>query len=223
MCESVWWCIYHTVRQLEQQVKLVLDSISADSDRKRELIRGEAVDKAEQLSEPLFLRPLCSVWALIAFCLSSEQVRLIQESLDTFRDALSKQQKQWDNYQLGAWPRIRGAVSSNLRLTELLSWLAQQQSPLISSAIIPEHKCHISECVCTYLFWRKTKSNTHTLHSGRRKRGSLSCSALSTASPLISSLFLSLSALILSKTSLTCCSNCRTVWYIHHHTLSHID
>ena len=82
------------MRQLEQQVKLVLDSISADSDRKRELIRGEAVDKAEQLSEPLFLRPLCSVWALIAFCLSSEQVRLIQESLDTFRDALSKQQKQ---------------------------------------------------------------------------------------------------------------------------------
>ena len=38
------------VRQLEQQVKIVLDNISADSDRKRELIRGEAVDKAEQLS-----------------------------------------------------------------------------------------------------------------------------------------------------------------------------
>lgn len=45
----------YTVRQLEQQVKLVLDSISADSDRKRELIRGEAVDKAEQLSESLIL------------------------------------------------------------------------------------------------------------------------------------------------------------------------
>lgn len=40
-----------TVRQLEQQVKSILDSIAIDDARKRELIRGDAVDKAEQLSK----------------------------------------------------------------------------------------------------------------------------------------------------------------------------
>ena len=38
------------VRQLEQQVKTILDSIAVSEDRKKELIRGDAVDKAEQLS-----------------------------------------------------------------------------------------------------------------------------------------------------------------------------
>lgn len=38
------------VRQLEQQVKIILDSISSNEERKRGLIRGDAVDKAEQLS-----------------------------------------------------------------------------------------------------------------------------------------------------------------------------
>jgi len=37
------------VRQLEQQVKTILDAIAIDEARKKELIRGEAVDKAEQL------------------------------------------------------------------------------------------------------------------------------------------------------------------------------
>ena len=39
------------VRQLEQQVKIILDNIGSDDAKKRALIRGEAVDKAEQLSE----------------------------------------------------------------------------------------------------------------------------------------------------------------------------
>ena len=39
------------VRQLEQRVKAILDSIATGEDRKRELIRGDAVDKAEQLSK----------------------------------------------------------------------------------------------------------------------------------------------------------------------------
>ena len=39
------------VRQLEQCVKVILDSIATSEDRKRELIRGDAVDKAEQLSK----------------------------------------------------------------------------------------------------------------------------------------------------------------------------
>ena len=38
------------VRQLEQRVKLILDQIGTDESKKRELIRGGAVDKAEQLS-----------------------------------------------------------------------------------------------------------------------------------------------------------------------------
>ena len=41
------------VRQLEQQVKSILDSIAVSEERKRDLIRGDAVDKAEQLSESL--------------------------------------------------------------------------------------------------------------------------------------------------------------------------
>ena len=40
-----------SVRLLEQQVKGILDAIATDGGRKRELIRGDAVDKAEQLSE----------------------------------------------------------------------------------------------------------------------------------------------------------------------------
>ena len=43
-------CIVCVVRQLEQRVKLILDQIGADENKKRELIRGSAVDKAEQLS-----------------------------------------------------------------------------------------------------------------------------------------------------------------------------
>ena len=38
------------VRQLEQQIKIILDTIGSNDKRKNELIRGEAVDKAEQLS-----------------------------------------------------------------------------------------------------------------------------------------------------------------------------
>ena len=73
-------------------MKLILDSIGCDDQRKRELIRGDAVDKAEQLSkrerEREREREKCHI--LIYFL---EQVRLIQEKLDSFRDALSKQQK----------------------------------------------------------------------------------------------------------------------------------
>ena len=43
--------LHDLVRQLEQQVKNILDDIAVDESRKRELIRGDAVDKAEQLSE----------------------------------------------------------------------------------------------------------------------------------------------------------------------------
>ena len=42
---------FFLVRQLEQHVKLILDQIGMDEDKKRQLIRGGAVDKAEQLSE----------------------------------------------------------------------------------------------------------------------------------------------------------------------------
>jgi hypothetical protein len=42
------------VRQLEQQVKSILDSIAVSEERKKDLIRGDAVDKAEQLSELSF-------------------------------------------------------------------------------------------------------------------------------------------------------------------------
>ena len=38
------------VRQLELQVKSILESITHDENKKKELIRGLAVDKAEQLS-----------------------------------------------------------------------------------------------------------------------------------------------------------------------------
>ena len=43
------------VRQLEQQVKSILDSIAVSEERKKELIRGDAVDKAEQLSKYFWL------------------------------------------------------------------------------------------------------------------------------------------------------------------------
>ena len=39
------------VRQVEQQVKVILDTIALDEAKKKELIRGDAVDKAEQLSK----------------------------------------------------------------------------------------------------------------------------------------------------------------------------
>ena len=39
------------MRQLEQQVKQILDAIATDEKKKKDLIRGDAVDKAEQLSK----------------------------------------------------------------------------------------------------------------------------------------------------------------------------
>ena len=48
LCMYIVLC---AVRQLEQQVKAILHSIAVSEDRKKELIRGDAVDKAEQLSE----------------------------------------------------------------------------------------------------------------------------------------------------------------------------
>ena len=44
-------CVVCAVRQLEQQIKSILDSIAVSEEKKKELIRGDAVDKAEQLSE----------------------------------------------------------------------------------------------------------------------------------------------------------------------------
>ena len=44
-------CVFCAVRQLEQQIKSILDSIAVSDERKKELIRGDAVDKAEQLSK----------------------------------------------------------------------------------------------------------------------------------------------------------------------------
>ena len=41
---------------MEQRVKVILDSIATSDDRKRELIRGDAVDKAEQLSKSSTMR-----------------------------------------------------------------------------------------------------------------------------------------------------------------------
>ena len=41
---------------MEQRVKVILDSIATSEDRKRELIRGDAVDKAEQLSKSSTMR-----------------------------------------------------------------------------------------------------------------------------------------------------------------------
>ena len=35
-------------------MKVILDSIATSEDRKRELIRGDAVDKAEQLSKLVY-------------------------------------------------------------------------------------------------------------------------------------------------------------------------
>jgi hypothetical protein len=57
------------VRQLELQVKNILESITKDEQKKRSLIKGFAVDKAEQL----------------------KQVRLIQEKLEAFQTALKKE------------------------------------------------------------------------------------------------------------------------------------
>ena len=58
-CTQVSSSSVHAVRQLEQRVKVILDSIAPSEDRKRELIRGDAVDKAEQLSKS---RYYCSHW-----------------------------------------------------------------------------------------------------------------------------------------------------------------
>lgn len=45
-------CIHtHAVRQLELEVKTMLDNITADDEKKQELLQGEVIDKAERLSE----------------------------------------------------------------------------------------------------------------------------------------------------------------------------
>lgn len=46
-------CIYILARRLENEVKDILDEISADQDLKKDLIRGRQVDLAEELSKSL--------------------------------------------------------------------------------------------------------------------------------------------------------------------------
>ena len=60
------------------------------------------------------------------------------------------------------------------------------------------------ELVLKVSFWNLYRQGKVTIFN------SLSCSALSTAPPLINCLFLSSSMPIWSKMSFTCCSNCRT-------------
>ncbi|XP_065889413.1 dynamin-like GTPase OPA1, mitochondrial [Dysidea avara] len=61
----------HEVRQLELEVKTMLDAITADNEQKQQLLQGEVIDKAERL----------------------KQVRLIQEKLGQFREALRQQHR----------------------------------------------------------------------------------------------------------------------------------
>ena len=69
-------------------MKSILDAIAMDESRKKSLIRGDAVDKAEQLSEST----ICCCVANNMHC-PAEQVRLIQEKLDAFKESLANQQK----------------------------------------------------------------------------------------------------------------------------------
>ena len=63
--------IFHnTVRQLEQQIKSILDSIAVSEERKKELIRGDAVDKAEQLSEFLWCLHMCNTITVGGFAIT---------------------------------------------------------------------------------------------------------------------------------------------------------
>ena len=39
------------VRQLELEVKTMLDAITADNEQKQQLLQGEVIDKAERLSK----------------------------------------------------------------------------------------------------------------------------------------------------------------------------
>jgi len=43
--------VFHVVWQLELEVKTMLDTITADSEQKQQLLQGEVIDKAEQLSQ----------------------------------------------------------------------------------------------------------------------------------------------------------------------------
>ena len=45
-------CVYaYAVRQLELEVKTMLDTITADDEKKQHLLQGEVIDKAERLSK----------------------------------------------------------------------------------------------------------------------------------------------------------------------------
>ena len=73
---------------------------------------------------------------------------------------------------------------------------------LIHTHHTPHTRTHAHMHTHTHVF-----AYTRTHHSN-----SLSCSALSTASPLITSLFLLSSPAIESRVAFTCCSSCRTEW-----------
>jgi len=44
------WAFY-VVRQLELEVKTMLDAITTDNEQKQQLLQGEVIDKAERLSK----------------------------------------------------------------------------------------------------------------------------------------------------------------------------
>ena len=65
----------------------MLDAITSDDEKKQHLLQGEVIDKAERLSKCMEM-----LW-LINLLPTLEQVRLIQEKLGQFREALRQQHR----------------------------------------------------------------------------------------------------------------------------------
>ena len=74
-------------RRLEREVKEILDDFSSDESLKETLLKGKRVNIAEELSKPLLT--LLTLNRRPSSCL--ERVRLIQEKLEEFIEALNKE------------------------------------------------------------------------------------------------------------------------------------
>ena len=68
----------------------MLDTITTDDEKKQQLLQGEVIDKAERLSKWLHYMEMYDLTTLLP---TLEQVRLIQEKLGQFQEALRQQHR----------------------------------------------------------------------------------------------------------------------------------
>ena len=79
------------VRRLEREIKDILDDYAQDQPLKKQLLKGKRVELAEELSNSIFLHFKHNRYNSNGLYTFQERVRLIQEKLEEFIQALNNE------------------------------------------------------------------------------------------------------------------------------------